>query len=223
MDTLQERGLLEGLAVRDDRTIDLTELARRALESALNQVMDAQADELRGEGNRRNGYRERRLPAVVGEATPRMPRPGEGGHFPEGLPRPCSRVDRATVACAREAYVRGLSARKMEAAAVTAIACGGAARGASWGPGAPTRRSGAGPGPCPSSRPRGRWGGSWARPSQAWTRSGCPWASSTRRRCRGAPVPAGPRGALAGGRGEGAPDRRRGHRVRGEGGVTRMP
>ncbi|MCH3956392.1 MAG: hypothetical protein LKE45_03265, partial [Olsenella sp.] len=72
MDTLQERGLLEGLAVRDDGTIDLTELARRALESALNQVMDAQADELRGEGNRRNGYRERRLPAVVGEATPRM-------------------------------------------------------------------------------------------------------------------------------------------------------
>jgi transposase-like protein len=79
--------------------------------------MDAQADELRGEGNRRNGYRERRLPAVVGEATPRMPRPGEGGHFPEGLPRPCSRVDRATVACAREAYVRGLSARRTGAAA----------------------------------------------------------------------------------------------------------
>jgi transposase-like protein len=135
MDTLQERGLLEGLAVRDDRTIDLTELARRALESALNQVMDAQADELRGEGNRRNGYRERRLPAVVGEATPRMPRPGEGSHFPEGLPRPCSRVDRATVACAREAYVRGLSARKMEAAAVTAIACGGGGPRRLVGPG----------------------------------------------------------------------------------------
>ena len=38
----------------------------------------------------------------------------------------------------------------------------------------------------------------------------------------GAPVPVRPRGPLAGGRGEGAPDRRRGHRVRGEGGVTRM-
>ena len=41
MDTLQESGILEGLPVRDDGTLDLTELARRALESVLNQVMDA--------------------------------------------------------------------------------------------------------------------------------------------------------------------------------------
>jgi transposase-like protein len=117
MDTLQERGLLEGLAVRDDGTIDLTELARRALESVLNQVMDAQADELCGEGNRRNGYRERRLPAVVGEVTLRIPKPGEGSYFPDELPGPYSRVDRATVACVHEAYVRGLSTRKTGAAA----------------------------------------------------------------------------------------------------------
>jgi hypothetical protein len=38
----------------------------------------------------------------------------------------------------------------------------------------------------------------------------------------GAPVPVRPRGPLAGGRGEGAPARRRGDRVCGEGGVTRM-
>lgn len=62
MDTLQERGLLEGLAVRDDGTVDLTELAREALESVLNQVMDAQAGELCGEGNRRNCHREPRQP-----------------------------------------------------------------------------------------------------------------------------------------------------------------
>jgi transposase-like protein len=117
MDTLQERGLLEGLAVRDDGTVDLTELARRALESVLNQVMDAQADELCGEGNRRNGYRERRLLTVVGEVTLRIPKLREGSYFPEGLLRPYSRVDRAMVACVREVYVRGLSTRKIEAAA----------------------------------------------------------------------------------------------------------
>ena len=118
MDTLQERGLLEGLAVRDDGTVDLTELARRALESVLNQVMDAQADELCGEGNRRNGYRERRLLTVVGEVTLRIPKLREGSYFPEGLLRPYSRVDRAMVACVREVYVRGLSTRKIEAASL---------------------------------------------------------------------------------------------------------
>lgn len=117
MDTLLDSGILEGLPVRDDGTVDLTELARRALESILNQVMDAQADELCGEGNRRNGYRERRLVTAVGEVTLRVPKPREGSHFPDDIVRPYSRVDRAMVACAREVYVRGLSTRKIERAA----------------------------------------------------------------------------------------------------------
>ena len=81
MDTLLENGVLEDLPVRDDGTIDLTELARRSLESVLNQVMDAQADELCGEGNRRNGYRERRLVTVVGEITLRVPKLREGSYL----------------------------------------------------------------------------------------------------------------------------------------------
>lgn len=117
MDTLQESGILEGLPVREDGTLDLTELARRALESILNQVMDAQADELVGEGNRRNGYRERRLVTVVGEVTLRIPKLREGSYFPDDIVRPYSRVDRAMVACVREVYVRGLSTRKIERAA----------------------------------------------------------------------------------------------------------
>ena len=68
MDTLHESGILENLPIRDDSTLDLTGLARRALESVLNQVMGAQADELLGDGNRRNGYRERRL--VESESAP---------------------------------------------------------------------------------------------------------------------------------------------------------
>ena len=117
MDTLQESGMLENLPVRGDGTLDLTELARRALESILNQVMDAQADELCGEGNRRNGYRERTLLTVVGEITLRIPKLREGSYFPDDIVRPYSRVDRAMVACVREVYVRGLSTRKIERAA----------------------------------------------------------------------------------------------------------
>ena len=117
MDTLLDSGILEGLPVRDDGTMGLTELARRALESILNQVMDAQADELCGEGNRRNGYRERRPVTVVGEVTLRVPKLREGSYFPGDIVRPYSRVDRAMVACVREVYVRGLSTRKIEKAA----------------------------------------------------------------------------------------------------------
>ena len=101
MDTLLENGVLEDLPVRDDGTIDLTELARRALESILNQVMDAQADELCGEGNRRNGYRERRLVTVVGEVTLRVPKLREGSYFPDDIVRPYSRMDRAIVSAGR--------------------------------------------------------------------------------------------------------------------------
>jgi transposase-like protein len=79
--------------------------------------MDWQADELCGEGNRRNGYRERRLVTVLGEITMRIPKLREGTYFPDELIRPYSRVDRAMVAVVKEAYVRGLSTRKIEKAA----------------------------------------------------------------------------------------------------------
>ena len=79
--------------------------------------MDAQADELVGEGNRRNGYRERRLVTVVGEITLRIPKLREGSYFPDDIVRPYSRVDRAMVACVREVYVRGLSTCRIERAA----------------------------------------------------------------------------------------------------------
>lgn len=83
----------------------------------VNQIMDWQADELCGEGNRRNGYRERKLATVLGEITMRIPKLREGTYFPDELIRPYSRVDRAMVAIVREVYVRGLSTRKIEKAA----------------------------------------------------------------------------------------------------------
>lgn len=94
--------------------IDLSELGRLQLEMMVNQIMDWQADELCGEGNRRNDYRERKLLTVVGEITLRMPKLREGTYFPDELIRPYSRVDRAMVGVVKEVYVGGLSTRKIE-------------------------------------------------------------------------------------------------------------
>ena len=117
MDTLQENEAMRNLPLREDGTVDVGELARRELERALNQIMDWQADEALGEGNRRNGYRERKLVTVLGEVTMRIPKLREGTYFPDELIRPYSRVDRAMVGVVREVYARGLSTRKIERAA----------------------------------------------------------------------------------------------------------
>ena len=117
MDTLQEKEGFKNLPLREDGTIDINEMMRRELERMVNQIMDWQADELRGEGNRRNGYRERKLVTVLGEITMRIPKLREGTYFPDELIRPYSRVDRAMVAIVKEVYVRGLSTRKIEKAA----------------------------------------------------------------------------------------------------------
>ncbi|MBR0405573.1 MAG: transposase, partial [Eggerthellaceae bacterium] len=97
MDTLQEKEALQNLPFREDGTIDLVELARLQLEAMVNQIMDWQADEICGEGNRRNGYRERGLRTPVGEITLLIPKLREGTDFPDELIRPYSRVDRAMV------------------------------------------------------------------------------------------------------------------------------
>jgi transposase-like protein len=117
MNTLQDKDALQNLPFREDGTIDLNEMMRRELEAMVNQIMDWQADELVGEGNRRNGYRERKLVTVLGEITMRIPKLREGTYFPDELIRPYSRVDRAMVAIVKEVYVRGLSTRKIEKAA----------------------------------------------------------------------------------------------------------
>lgn len=108
---------MQDLPIREDGTIDINEMMRRELERMVNQIMGWQADELCGEGNRRNGYRERKLVTVLGEITMRVPKLREGTYFPDELIRPYSRVDRAMVAVVKEVYVRGLSTRKIEKAA----------------------------------------------------------------------------------------------------------
>lgn len=51
--------------------------------------MDAEANQMCGEGNGRNGYRERRLPACVGTLTHGVPELRRGSLFPVCLIAPC--------------------------------------------------------------------------------------------------------------------------------------
>lgn len=67
-----------------------------------------------GEGDRRNGYRERRLRTVIGEIVLRVPKLREDTYFPELVTRPYSHVDRAMVGVVSRAYVNGMSARRIE-------------------------------------------------------------------------------------------------------------
>lgn len=67
-------------------SLDLQALTRALLESALNAIMDEQADTAcEGGADSRNGYRERRLASPAGKITPRIPKLRCGAYFPEGM------------------------------------------------------------------------------------------------------------------------------------------
>jgi putative transposase len=71
--------------------------------------------ERRGE---RNGSRERRWDTRVGSITLQVPRVREGGYFPRLL-EPRRRAERALVAVVQEAYVQGVSTRRVDELAQT--------------------------------------------------------------------------------------------------------
>src|SRR5438046_2348366 len=62
----------------------------------------------------RNGYRDRTWDTRVGTLELRVPRVRDGSFFP-GLLEPRKRAERALVATVREAYVQGVSTRKVDA------------------------------------------------------------------------------------------------------------
>src|SRR4051794_24934788 len=61
----------------------------------------------------RNGYRERNWDTRVGTLELRVPRVRDGSFFP-GMLEPRKRAERALVATVREAYVQGISTRKVD-------------------------------------------------------------------------------------------------------------
>lgn len=103
----------------DDGMVNMAELIRVMAESLVNEIMDAQADEACESGNRRNGYRERKLATGVGTINPRSPKLRAGSYFPENLIERCSRVDRAVIAAVSEMAANGVSTRKAKRAPQT--------------------------------------------------------------------------------------------------------
>src|ERR1700730_17804780 len=61
----------------------------------------------------RNGYRDRNWDTRVGTLELRVPRVRDGSFFP-GLLEPRKRAERALVATVREAYVQGVSTRRVD-------------------------------------------------------------------------------------------------------------
>ena len=98
----------------DDGMVNMAELIRVMAESPVDEAMDAQADEACEAGNRRNGYRERRLTTSVGTINLRIPKLRAGSYFPEDLIERYSRADRAVVAAVSEMVTNGMSTRKVK-------------------------------------------------------------------------------------------------------------
>ncbi len=95
-----------------DGSINMQELTRQPAESIANEVTSAEADEFCGEGNSRNGYRERSPRTCVGTLTLRVPKLRRGSFFPEDVLTRHQRADRAPAAAVAETCATGTSARK---------------------------------------------------------------------------------------------------------------
>lgn len=80
---------MDDMPLGEDGLIDFRALAVNLIETVADHAMELEADELLGEGNRRNGYRERRLRTVIGEIVLRVPKLREDTYFPE---RVCART-----------------------------------------------------------------------------------------------------------------------------------
>ena len=68
----------------DDGMVNIQELIRIMAESLVNEIMDAQAEDACADGNRRNGYRGRKLATGVDTVNLRIPklRAADYGHRP---------------------------------------------------------------------------------------------------------------------------------------------
>ena len=89
-------------------------LSQALMEVEVSQHLGAERHERSGErSGYRNGYREREWDTRVGTVELRVPRVRDGGYFPSLL-EPRKRAEQALVAVVREAYVQGVSTRKVD-------------------------------------------------------------------------------------------------------------
>jgi transposase-like protein len=98
------------------------EVLKPAVEWLLQQLIELEAEQKIGAGKyerspsrttQRNGYRDRLLETRVGEVNLRIPKVRQGSYFPSLL-EPRRRTERALVAVIQEAYVAGVSTRKVD-------------------------------------------------------------------------------------------------------------
>ena len=99
------------------------DLLREMLQAALERVMGAEADAMCGAEygersearvNRRNGHRVRDFDTRLGTLALSIPKLRQGSYFPDWLLEHRRRAERAVIAAVAEAYVLGVSTRKME-------------------------------------------------------------------------------------------------------------
>lgn len=105
--------------VLEGRSIDLV---KEAVLAVLREVMEVEVEKLTGAGlgersperlTHRNGYRERRFDTRAGSLQLPIPKLREGSYFPAFL-EPRRRSEEALLAVVSEAYVKGVSVRKVE-------------------------------------------------------------------------------------------------------------
>ena len=109
--------------LRKQLETDDNDLLREMVRSFAEGLMGAEADVACGAPygesspdrvNRRNGYRTRRWDTRVGSIDLRIPKLRTGSYFPEWLLDARTRSERAFIQVVAEAYVRGVSTRRVE-------------------------------------------------------------------------------------------------------------
>jgi transposase-like protein len=99
------------------------DLLRAMVQEMAEALMGAEVDALCGAGygerslervNRRNGYRERPWDTRVGSIELAVPKLREGSYFPDWLLQPRRRAEQAFVSVIADAYLAGVSTRRVE-------------------------------------------------------------------------------------------------------------
>jgi putative transposase len=117
---LDQSALLELLARL--KAADAGDVVRQAVESLFQALIDAEATARIGAAphertqtrlTQRNGYRDRLVTTAAGDVELRIPKLRAGSFFPSLLERR-RRIDQALFAVVMEAYVHGVSTRKVD-------------------------------------------------------------------------------------------------------------
>lgn len=118
------RDTMEPIAIiRKQLEVAEPDLLRELLHDVVDRIMAADVDGLTGAGhgertaartNQRNGYRGRRWDTRLGSIDLRIPKLRSGSYYPDWLLEPRRRSERALTQVVAEAYVLGVSTRRVE-------------------------------------------------------------------------------------------------------------